>query len=429
MDGVNKDMWSGVNAVITSIDYKLVNDRKIGYRAVIEVTVSVEERTETVMVTGIDGLPHTQLKLGLLQVNKTVECKEDRFVIKEDLAVTAGKPNIREILHTHITITNKDAKVAAGKVNISGELMVSTLYKTDDTENELEFIEHELPFNGAIDVDAALDGMVCDVALRVLDQYVQARPNEDGEDRVIETEVSVGASLKVTNQCDITVLEDAYCINKTLEYNKKTVSFPKLICRNKNQNPVKEIVKLDANCPNILQVFRVSGRVQHDETRVSDDRVTVEGVVYTDILYIAGSDDSPLYNHKTMIPYKQTIETKGARDGMDVTVEVNIDHTAFGMLSEKEVEVRFLLSCNATVVDNTTADVITDVEFLEIDKTVLDKMAGMVIYVVQPGDSLWSIAKKYNAGLDDLMELNEMDDPNRIGVGQRLVIVKKVYGE
>jgi len=427
IDGVNKDMWASVNAVITNIDYKMVNDRKIGYRAVIEVTTSAEERTENLVVTGIEGLPTTQLKFGHLNVNRTVECKDDRFIIKDDLTVMVGKPNIREILHTGIIIANKETKVSAGRVNISGELMVSTLYKTDDDENMLEFIEHEVPFNGAIDVNGAADGMMCDAVLRITDQYVQARPNEDGEDRVIELEVSVGVTLKVTDQAEITVLEDAYCINKTLEYAKNTVNFPTLICRNKNQNPVKEIIRLEDSCPDILQIFRVSGRVQHDETRITDDRVTVEGAIYTDILYIANSDNSPLYNFKTILPFKQTIETKGATTGMDVSVEINIDHVGFSMLSEKEVEVRFLLSCNATVIENMQTDVIIDINFVDTDKSVLDKMAAMTIYIVQPGDTLWSIAKKYNAALDDLVELNDIDDPNRIYAGQRLVIVKRVY--
>jgi len=428
MDGVSKDMWASVNAIISNIDYKLVNDRKIGYRAVIEVSATVEERTESLVVTGIENLPEAQLKMGKLNVNRTVEHKEDRFIIKEDLNVTSGKPNIREILHTNISISNKETRVSAGKVNISGELIVSILYRTDDTENVLEFIEHEVPFNGAIDAAAAADGMVCDAALRLLDQYIQARPNEDGEDRVIEMEASIGVMMKITTQSEVNVLEDAYCIDKTLEYTKQAVSFPALICRNKNQHTVKEVVRLDDSNPEILQIFRVSGRVQHDDTTIADDRITVEGVIYTDILYIAGSDDSPLYNHKSILPFKQTIETKGAQTGMDVNLEINIDHSSFSMLSEKEVEIRFLLSCNANVTENIHSEVITDIEFNDTDKSILDKMAAMTICIVQPGDTLWSIAKRYNAALDDLIALNDLEDPNKIYPGQKIVIVKRGLG-
>jgi LysM repeat protein len=427
IEGVTKEMWVDVSADVANIDYKMVNDRKISYRAVIDVTVCAESSEPHDIIVDVSGVPHNQLLRSTLNINRRIENKFDRMIIKDELAIPAGKPNIREILECGAAIANKDVRVQNGRVAITGDLLVTSLYRGDSDQSLIEFVEHEIPFNGSIEVNGARDGMSGDAVLSVQDQYIQVRPDADGEDRVLDIEVSVVVTLKVTCHDSIEILEDAYCINKTLEYTKKTVSFPKLICRNKNQNPVKEVVRLDADCPEMLQIFRVSGRVQHDETRITDDRVSVEGVIYTDILYIAGSDDSPLYNFKAILPYKQTIETKGSKDGMDVSVEINIDHVGFSMLSEKEVEIRFLLSCNTTVIDNTSADVITDIEFLEIDKSVLDKMSAMTIYVVQPGDSLWSIAKKYNAALDDLVELNDLDDPNKIYVGQRLVIVKKVY--
>jgi hypothetical protein len=378
-------------------------------------------------VTGIDGLPQEQLRFRKLNVNRTVDCKEDRFIIKEDLPVSSGKPNMREVLYTSVSIANKEVKAVGGKVNISGELIFSTLYKTDDADNALEFMEHEVPFSGSVDVANAADGMMGDVTLRIIDSYIQPRPNEDGEDRILEAEVSVGASVKVSDLNDVTVLDDAYCINKTLRYTKETVCFPKLIFRNKNQSTVKEIVNLPEGCPDILQVFRVSGTATHDETRVQDDRITVEGVIHTDIIYFAGSDDTPLFNHKAVIPYKQVIEAKGACADMDVSVETSIDHTGYGMLSEREVELRFLLNFTAKVVDNNKADIITDIEFTETDRAELDKMAAIAVYIVQPGDSLWDIAKRYNAGFEELSELNEISDPDAIYPGQKLVVVKKVY--
>ncbi len=43
-------------------------------------------------------------------------------------------------------------------------------------------------------------------------------------------------------------------------------------------------------------------------------------------------------------------------------------------------------------------------------------------YVVQPGDTLLSIALKFEVGMDELMAANDITDPNTIRVGQELVI-------
>jgi len=44
------------------------------------------------------------------------------------------------------------------------------------------------------------------------------------------------------------------------------------------------------------------------------------------------------------------------------------------------------------------------------------------IYIVQPGDSLSSIAARFGVTLEQLMEANDISDPDFLGAGQRLVI-------
>ncbi|MDR1914026.1 MAG: DUF3794 domain-containing protein [Clostridiales bacterium] len=425
LDGVTKDMWVDVKADLANVDYKMLNDRKINYRAIVNVAVGAEYSDVKDIVVNIENVPENQLLKAKLKMRKTLDNKHDHFTVKDQITLPSSKPNIQEIIQCAVQIANKDVRIAAGRVNISGELLVSTLFKGDSDENLVEFIENEIPFNGSVDVSGARDDMYADVTLNVQDQYVQVRPDADGEDRIIDIEAVVGAILKVYSSDSIEILADAYSTGENLNIEKESVTYPTLVCRNRNQTTIKEIIQLDNNSPDILQIFRVKGNIQLDDVKIIEDKTIVEGIIEANVLYLAESDETPLYSFQAVIPYRQVIETKGSTSDMKVNLEIGIDHIAFNMLSRREVEARFLLSFNTQIVEEKTVDIINDIEFNELDPSVIENMASVTVYVVQQGDSLWKIAKKYNTSIDELLSVNDMENPGKINAGQKLLILKK----
>ncbi len=51
----------------------------------------------------------------------------------------------------------------------------------------------------------------------------------------------------------------------------------------------------------------------------------------------------------------------------------------------------------------------------------------MIIYVVKKGDSLYGIAQRYNVSIDDLSYINMLESPEKLVVGQSLIIPIKSY--
>lgn len=55
--------------------------------------------------------------------------------------------------------------------------------------------------------------------------------------------------------------------------------------------------------------------------------------------------------------------------------------------------------------------------------TTTDRAAGQpLVYSVQEGDTLGSIAQNFNTTVELLVEVNNIDDPNNLFVGQELII-------
>ncbi|MBO8142490.1 MAG: LysM peptidoglycan-binding domain-containing M23 family metallopeptidase [Firmicutes bacterium] len=47
---------------------------------------------------------------------------------------------------------------------------------------------------------------------------------------------------------------------------------------------------------------------------------------------------------------------------------------------------------------------------------------GGLLHVVQRGETLWEIGRRYGVPVEELVQLNELSDPNRLVVGQKLII-------
>jgi LysM repeat protein len=45
---------------------------------------------------------------------------------------------------------------------------------------------------------------------------------------------------------------------------------------------------------------------------------------------------------------------------------------------------------------------------------------------VQKGDTLWSIAKRYNTTVDALVKLNNIENPSKVTQGMQIMILKNV---
>ena len=59
----------------------------------------------------------------------------------------------------------------------------------------------------------------------------------------------------------------------------------------------------------------------------------------------------------------------------------------------------------------------------EIDYEKMNQLAGIIGYMVQEGDTLWTIAKRYFTSIDSIRKVNQLER-DELSPGQKLVIVK-----
>ena len=77
------------------------------------------------------------------------------------------------------------------------------------------------------------------------------------------------------------------------------------------------------------------------------------------------------------------------------------------------------------VICHDSVSLISGIEFKELPEDYQDNFASMTLYIVKKGDTLWKIAKKYNSSVCEIAEINNIENPDLIYPGDKLLIVKR----
>lgn len=89
------------------------------------------------------------------------------------------------------------------------------------------------------------------------------------------------------------------------------------------------------------------------------------------------------------------------------------------------VEIKAVINLDLLVLRPVCRQVITGVQVQPLDVEKLQKLPGIVGYIVQPGDSLWKIAKKFHTTVENVMDANGLTS-DQIVPGERLILVKEI---
>ena len=119
------------------------------------------------------------------------------------------------------------------------------------------------------------------------------------------------------------------------------------------------------------------------------------------------------------IPFTSVLDIKGTKPDMNVIAKVQLE-TIDGTVEANTIAIRATLTVSVKVLYNVDKNWVVDVVQNKEEKK--EKQSSVTIYVVNKGDTLWELAKKFNTTMDELIRINEMDNPDVINIGQRIIV-------
>ncbi|EOD01692.1 DUF3794 and LysM peptidoglycan-binding domain-containing protein [Caldisalinibacter kiritimatiensis] len=421
IEGVNEQMIGDVKAHVEHIDYNLEDRNVISVKTVIELEGKVQAASNIDIVKDIKGSQGVQVLKESIKYDDVVGINSSSTLVKEAFEIDEDYPDILDILRVDTKVYEREVKIVDNKVIVAGLAEYSIMYLGDDEESKINYIRHEIPFTHFVEVPGATKEMMSRVKLEPGEVNYETRENINGNMRIIDVESTVDISAKVFEHNEKEVTVDTYSTNKKIDVKKQQIE----VTENVGRNTAKEVINstIEVSEESINNVYNLNVKPMLTDYRIIEEKVIVEGFLSTDMLY-SGEDDE-MKNMKQEIPFKSYVDIEGIEDGMDSEIDMVLEDVRFNKSNEHEVEVTATVKLDVSVNSIKTISIVTEAEELQdnIDKA---NRPSITIYIVQEEDTIWDIAKRYNTTVEELVETNDIINPDNIMPGEKIIIEKNI---
>lgn len=422
--GAMPRMDTDIKCVIEHLEFNRVNGRKFNIQCVLNLKGKVIDRIPMDIIKEVSGLPDIQLLRDSVVTDEIVGENTAQTVVRGSIQIPVGVPSADELLRINGYIHKKDVSIEDGRVNITGCVLVPVLFSTRGDSTDLYKVEEDLLFSHTMELPGIAPDMSCNVEYNLDDITAELRENEDGEKRQIDVEAVVTMNVRVSQKNEYPVVIDMYAPSARIEPEKLSLSMDLFYGRNSSQAIIRESLQLPKGYPEIDKAYDMICRPAVTDCKVSDDKVIIEGVIGCDIIYLARSEGKIVHSFSDEVPFKTSVVVPGCRDDMKADVEIGIESMDFSVLTRNEIEIKVSLDCNVRTFENIDKEFVVKAE--EIEEGIPPRKASITIYVVQPKDTLWKIAKRYYTTVEDISSVNEISAQDSIVPGLKLVIPRRV---
>ena len=413
-----------VNSLIEHTECSIINGRKINVKSIIEVQLKAMENKNLKIIKDLENEENLQILRGKTVINCFAGSCEETLELDEKIEIPSGKPNLREIIRKDLKITDKEYKIAGNKIIVQGSLNILTLY-TDEEMTGIHYLENEIPFLKTLEIRDIDEDSYCDVNVKIRESNISIDEDNDGETRVLSVEAEILIESEAFEKREVEYIEDAYSLNRNIKPDREVINMEELISNEQSQIVIKDVVKLKEDKPVISEIFNVLNEPVIVESRIDDNKIIVEGIVNSNILYLSEDSRQLITSDKQEIPFNYKFEISGLQSNNNYDVDLFMEHSSYSIINQKEIEVRMIIGVEAKVSREFEISLVTGLENDTDDDFQNTYLPYITVYFVQPGDTAWGIAKKYNTTIEEIKENNEISG-NDVYPGQQIIVTKKI---
>lgn len=402
-------MTCKLEANLKSIEAKVINGRKVGIKAVIEVEIKLYSNEDVQIINSLQDADNVKMLKEDLMVNSLVGTGDTKIYAKDTIKIDSAD-NLAEILKAQVCICDKDIKVSYNKILTKSEAEIKMMYLTED--NRINTITARVPVVGFIDIQNVTEDNICDVDYEI--RNIVLKPNSI-EEHSIYVEIEIGVMASVYEERQINLIQDLYSPSENMEFNKKKITVLTNKRTTRETMQIREKVQLEGMDNRSIIDVDVQPIIEK-ETKTKN-RIVYEGEL--ELRFILSNSDLQVDTRTAKIPFDYAISDVEDGENVNSNMAIEVANQDFVVQDGGMVTANLDMLVNTDSYRNTNMSIIDEIQ-TNGEREAEDY--SILMYIVKKDDTLWKIAKRFGSTIDDIVRTNGIEDENRIDVGQKLFI-------
>ena len=392
---------------LKNIDCKVINGRKVGIKAFLEVNIKITTNEDIDIINNVN-LKGIQMLNKNLNVNSLIGRGSTKVYAKDTLVID-NIDNLAEIMKSDLHIANKDIKISYNKILAKSDLQVRILYLTDD--NRMNTVESVIPVMGFIDMPDVKEENICNTKYEI--KNVVIKPNSV-EEHSVYVEVEIEIYCEVYKNQEINLIQDLYSPTMNILFTQKQIKIMQSkeniqsICNIREKQSVPEIAG--------NKIYDVTTNVDVTKQTLLNDRILYEGELTLNYIF---NSNNGVDTKKIVIPFNFNVDFAGVNQNSNIETNVELGTQEFIITSDDSIDVKVDIIFNVTMSKSADINVIDDIKEEE-NRSVCT--CSLVIYYVKNGDTLWKIAKQFGSTVEEITRINGIENADKLNIGQQLFI-------
>lgn len=416
--GAEHRMMCEAECYIEHIECSIINERKVSVEGIVKLKIEVFKSYQYEIVKGIDSTLSIQMLKKPSTIDKIVGMEQAELLAKSHMQIGMDKPQIGKIMKCDVNIHKKEVRLLDNKAQVSAFAKIQVLYKALESR-EVVYLEDDVYVNNEIEIDKATSDMTAFSDFDLDRVEYNIRQDDLGENRLIDIEALVRAKVKVMNKSSLDMIEDAYCPNCLMELYKNKYDLNVLHGHNSCETIVKDNLELEGDTPLPTNVIMTNGKVIITDKKVVEDKVVIEGIVKVDVIYRTNDADKYLFKVDEELPFSCSLDIPGTKIDMQCISKAYLENIE-ASIEANTIAVKAVVGVYVRVNYMVKKEFLTGIS--KLDDEVPKKKASLTIYVVQVGDTLWNIAKRYLTTIEELVKINNIENADILKIGDKILI-------